>query len=482
MIQPHAVAMSPEEVDHLSIETNWSATEFAGVDLADRRLDQRLLLISAGFAAQPQAAIPQACEDWASTKGAYRFFENPKVGAARILAPHQQRTIERMSEHRLIFAVQDTTYLNYSHHPATGGLGFIGSIEDGQLGLIMHSTLALTSEGVPLGVISQDIWAREEPDAEMDAAARRKVRRESPIEAKESFKWLKAVQETAVLCPDGVDVVHVCDSEADIYEMFQQGEDLGAKMVVRASQDRAVLDSGRMRQELSQRPVSGYLKVEIPAQRGRAARTAQVEVRYGDMTLRPPYRATSCHTNLRPLSVSVVWVHEIDAPAGVKEPLEWLLVTNVPVRSFEDAVERVRWYRLRWHIEVFHKVLKSGCKVEDCRLDQADELIRYLTLKSVIAWRLFWMVQMNRAQPEMDCTVVLAEHEWQALYAAIHRTSVLPERVPTVRQVVRWIAQLGGFLGRKCDGEPGVTVVWRGWQRLHDLATLWLVIHGEPSA
>ena len=153
----------------------------------------------------------------------------------------------------------------------------------------------------------------------------------------------------------------------------------------------------------------------------------------------------------------------------------------MPVTSFLDAVERVRWYRLRWHIEVFHRVLKSGCKVEECRLDQAEELRRYLTLKSVIAWRLFWMIQIARVQPDAACTVVLADHEWQALYVAIHRTSHLPETVPTVRQVVRWIAQLGGFLGRPGDGEPGVTVVWRGWQRLHDLATMWLVLHGEPT-
>ena len=296
------------------------------------------------------------------------------------------------------------------------------------------------------------------------------------------MKWLKAVRETQRLCPQGVEVVHVCDSEADIYEMFQEVQDLGAKMVIRASQDRAVVESGRLRALLFQRPVSGYLEVEIPAQHHRPARTANVEVRYGEVTLRPPYRAPSCQAHLRPLSLSVVWAREIDAAADVEEPLEWLLVTNVPVRHFGDAVERMRWYRLRWQIEVFHKVLKSGCKVEECRLDRAEELIRYVTLKSVIAWRLLWMVQLNRIQPDTACTMVLAEHEWQALYAAIHRTSRLPTTLPTVRQVVRWIAQLGGFLGRKSDGEPGVTVVWRGWHRLHDLATMWLVVHGTPSA
>jgi hypothetical protein len=452
----------------------------AGVDLQDVRLNRRLVVVSTQFAAQPEASLPQACGDWAAVKAAYRLFENPKVVPAAILAPHQRHTCARMVGHARVFAVQDTCYLNYTAHPATQGLGLIGAEADGQVGLIMHSTLALTAQGVPLGLLTQAIWAREATLAG-DAATRRAHRRQQPMAAKESGKWLTAVQETMRLCPDGVDMVHVGDREADIYELFQTMQDLGAKMVVRASQDRAVGEGGRMRQVLVRRPVRGHLQVEVPAQRGRAARTATVEVRSGDLTLRPPYRAPSCQVRLRPLTVSAVWVREIDAPADVDAPLEWLLLTNVPVRNFAEAVERVRWYRLRWHIEVFHKVLKSGCQVEDCRLDQADELCRYLTLKSVIAWRLFWMGQIARAQPEADCTVVLAEPEWQALYTAMHRTSALPATTPTVRQVVRWIAQLGGFLGRKGDGEPGVTVLWRGWSRLHDLVTMWEVMHGDAS-
>jgi len=465
-----------------AIEPGGSAEEFARVDFQDQRLQTRFLLVSAQFAAQPQAQIQHACEDWASAKGAYRLFENPKVRAARMLAPHQQRTCARMAGHVRVFAVQDTCYLNYTPHPAPQGLGLIGSKADGQVGLIMHSTLAITVQGVPLGVLTQDIWAREEAAPEVDAVARRAQRRQRPIAAKESWKWLNAVQEIGKLGPDGVDVVHVCDREADLYAMLQTVQELGAKVVVRASQDRAVGDCGRMRQVLSQRPVSGYLKVEIPAQRGRTARTATVEIRSGDLTFRPPYRAPTCQAHLRPVTMSAVWVREIDAAAEMEKPLEWLLLTNGRVSRVEEAGERVRWYRLRWPIEVFHRVLKSGCPVEACRLDQADELMRDLTLKSVIAWRLFWMGQMNRAPPDAACTVVLSDHEWQALYAAIHRTSALPETGPTVRQVVRWIAHLGGFLGRKGDGEPGVTVLWRGWQRLHDLATMWLVVHGARSA
>ncbi len=259
---------------------------------------------------------------------------------------------------------------------------------------------------MPLGLLTLDIWAREPVDPALDTDARRPRRRQSPIETNESMKWLKAVRQSQRQCPDGGVLVHVCESEADIYEMFQEVQELGAKMVIRASQDRAVMESGRMRTLLFQRPVSGDLEGEIPKQQHRPARTAKVEGRYGDMTLRPPYRAPACQADFHPLSFSVIWAREIDAPSDVEEPLEWLFVPNVPVQHFHEAVERIRWYRLRWHIDVVHKILKSGCKGEECRLNAADELIRSVTVKRVIAWRLFWMVQLNRVQPDAVCTMV----------------------------------------------------------------------------
>ena len=202
-----------------------------------------------------------------------------------------------------------------------------------------------------------------------------------------------------------------------------------------------------------------------------------VSVRFCSVTLKPPWRPKSLEKDPLPaVTVYVFLTQEVDPPADVT-PLEWLLLTNVPVYSFEDAVERVKWYRCRWHIEVYFKVLKSGCKVEDCRLQTAERLKRYLTLSSVIAWRLYWLTHINRHYPNAPCITILTQYEWQALYATIHRSTVLPQEIPTVRQAVRWIAQLGGFLGRKRDGEPDVTVIWRGWQRLNDISATWLLLH-----
>jgi hypothetical protein len=449
------------------------------VQLGDRRLNHRLVEIAEKLSVQPTAPINQACDDWADTKAAYRLFDNEKVTPEKILSPHQRRTGERMAGYPVVLAVQDTTILNYSHHPQTTGLGPIGTEAQSLQGLVMHTTLALTPEGMPLGVLTQDIWARPEGKEKLSKEERRK----RPIEEKESYKWLVAMQQTVELVPEGVQVVTVCDREGDVYELFALAEGLETHLLVRAAQNRALMDTeeGKLWDRVAAQPIAGYLKIQVPARDNEPAREATVAVRFCSVTLKPPPRPQMPDRDpLPPITLDAILVQEIDPPAGVT-PLEWRLLTNVPVCTFEDAVERVRWYRTRWHIEVYHKVLKSGCKVEDCRLETADRLSRFLTLCSIIAWRLYWLTHINRHHPQEPCTTILAEHEWQALYATINRTTLIPHQPPTVHQAVRWIAQLGGFLGRKGDGEPGITVIWRGWQRLNDISATWLLLHPAPT-
>lgn len=455
--------------------SSWVMTELGAIDLGDKRLNRRLLETAAELAAQPTAPINQACEDWAATKASYRLFQNARVQAADILAPHQAQTQTRMSEHPLVLALQDTTYLDYTTHPQTSGLGPIGSPEQKLRGLVDHTTLVVTPTGLPLGVLSQDIWARD-PEPPVLTAYERSVR---PITEKESYKWLTALRETVQQTPPGVQVVSVCDREADVYELFVEAHTLSTGLLVRATQDRALQAAddaaAKVWAAVMTTPVQGYLQVHVPAHRDEPARDAQVTVQFCQVTLKPPWRLKRTNPEpLPPVTLSVILVKEVDPPAGVT-PLEWLLLTNVPVHTFAEAVTRVKWYRCRWHIEVYFKVLKSACHVEDCRLSTADRLLRFITLNTVIAWRLYWLTHINRHAPEAPCVLVLAEHEWHALYATIHRTAHLPAQPPTVGQVVRWIAQLGGFLARQGDGDPGITTIWRGWQRLHDISTTWLI-------
>jgi hypothetical protein len=458
---------------------SWCEEELSGVDLGDKRLEWRVIDIATKLAAQPTASINQACEDWADTKAAYRLLANEKVTAEKILGPSQQRTRERMKGYGLVLAVQDTTFLDYTRHTKTDGLGPIGTPQQNLKGLVMHSTLAFSPEGMPLGLLAQEIWARSGEEEQLTE----QERKSRPIEEKESYKWLKALEETVSLSPEGVQVVTICDREGDIYELFVEAQKAGTGLLVRAAQNRAVMDAktGLLWDTAASTAPVRHLKVQVPARVKEPAREAVVSVRFSSVTLKPPWRAKMPDKDpLLPVPLDAVLVQEVEPPAEAT-PLEWLLLTNAPVHTAEDAVERVQWYRQRWPIEVFHKVLKSGCKVEDCRLGKGERLIPYLALSSIIAWRLYWLTHINRHFPDAPCITVLAEHEWQALYATIHRTSTPPEQMPTVRQAVRWIAQLGGFLGRKGDGEPGPTVTWRGWQRLNDIAATWLLLHPSPG-
>jgi hypothetical protein len=456
----------------VSSEYQWCLDEFSGVELQDARLNDRCGELAVQLAMQPSLPLNQACEDWADAKAAYRFFDNDEVTPQRIQAPHHQRTVQRMMPHARVLAVQDTTFLNYTRHPKTEGLGPIGKKSQKQRGFGLHSTLAILPDGLPLGFLTQAVLTR--PDNE--PSHRPEECRLLPIEDKESYRWLQAFEQTLALAPAGVEVITVCDREADIYEMFAFAHTKNAPLLVRAASDRVLLDVEvrKLWPKVTGQPVVDYLTVQITGNNTRPARQATVSVRFVSATLKPPWRPNGL--KLPSITLSAILVREEDPPADVEDPIEWLLLTNTAVASFEEAQQVIGWYCCRWQIEVFHKVLKSGCRVEDCRLQTADRLHSFVALMSVIAWRLHWMTYINRCQPDLPCTAVLTDIEWEALYMRIHKSKRLPDEAPTVHQAVRWIAQLGGFLGRKSDGEPGVTAIWRGWQRLQDLAATWEIV------
>ncbi len=447
----------------------WSQQEFEMLDLGDKRLTQRLITVASALSTSPQSAIHAACEDWSATKAAYRLFDNEQVTAEKILSPHFQRTVERLSDHERVFAIQDTTYLDYTHHPLTEGLGPIGTKSQHIYGFVKHTTLVVTASGLPLGCLTDAVWVR-------DAPKRNRRKANTPLTEKESYKWIEALNQTQVHTPDGVEVISICDREADIYEFFIQAKD--TPFVIRAAHNRKVDDeTGQLRALVQSQPAAGEQLVKIPARGNQPARQATVSIHFTTTTLLPPYRHPALPPqDLPPVDVSVIWVTEVNPPVKAP-PLEWLLITNVNVNDFDQASQRIRWYSLRWQIEVYFKVLKSGVKVEHCRLQTKDRLLRYIALMSVIAWRLYWLTMYNRHAPDAECTSVLTDDEWKALYCITHKTTALPNKLPTVAQVTVWIAKLGGFLARKSDGVPGVTVIWRGWQRLNDISDAFTLLH-----
>jgi len=454
---------------------NWTAYELREISLGDKRLNWRLLDSAAKLAAKPSVSINQACEEWADTKATYRLFANEKTTMEQILAPHQQRTKERMSGHERILAIQDSSYLDYSHHPSKSGLGPIGTTQQGMLGLVMHSVLATTTSGLPLGVLHQRIWSRDETAKQTSSTVRRHI----PITEKESNKWLTALDETIQGQPPGPRLVTVGDSEADMFELFDHARQLETDLLIRAAQNRTVCapEVGLLWQVVEKQPIAGHLKVQVSPRNEQPAREATVAVRYTSLTLRPPQHL---RTLLKPLSLYAVFAQEIDPPATV-EPLSWLLLTTVPVGTFDNAVERIHWYCQRWQIEIWHKILKSGCRIEQIQLASAQRLMPLIALFSIIAWRLFWLTFLARTDPDAPASAILAPHELHALYTFIHKQPLPDSPPPTVHQATLWLARLGGFLARKRDGNPGVTVIWRGWQRLSDIAQAYLAFHPQKT-
>jgi hypothetical protein len=472
-----------EMSEQLKEEVSWAVEEFAQVDLSDERLERRCQKLADELSKQPTAPINQACEDWADSKAAYRFMDNEKVAPDKILSPHTQRTVERMTGHAVVLAIQDTTFLNYTHHPKTKGLGEIGAKRQNQRGFGLHTTLAVTPEGQPLGMLTQEYLERTIGEPAHTPNEVRKLL----IEEKESYRWLQAFQKTIELSPEGVQVVTVCDREADIYEMFVLAQEREASLLVRADNDRCLQDDdvNHLWAKIERQPIRGELSVQITGNDQRKERQATVFIRYCTVKLRPPWRPEQ--KKLPVVTLQAILVREENPPDNLAElgdhqPIEWLLLTNTPVTSFDEAAKVIGWYCCRWQIEVFHKIVKSGCGVEKSLLQTAERLQNYVTLMCVVAWRLHWLTYINRTEPDLPCTHILTTIEWQALYMRIHKTTKFPQTLPTVRQAIRWIAQLGGFLGRKSDGEPGITAIWRGWQRLQDLADTWyVVVNQQPQ-
>jgi hypothetical protein len=224
-------------------------------------------------------------------------------------------------------------------------------------------------------------------------------------------------------------------------------------------------------EKVNEQEVAGIQEVHVPRRGRRPARVARLEVRFAQITLKPPIRKPK----LQELTIWAVLAQEVDAPEDV-EPIEWMLLTTCQVTTFGEAIEKLAWYALRWGIEVYHRTLKSGCKIEERQLGHADRIEACLAIDMVVAWRIFHLTKLGRETPDMPCTVFFEEAEWKALNTYITRNPTTPERPPSLREAVRMVASLGGFLGRKSDGEPGTKSLWIGLQRLDDLTAMWKIV------
>ena len=426
--------------------------EFAGAALGDERLNQRLVKLATRFADKPTASIPGACEDWSETQAAYRFFEQSsdqkrQLGWQDILAPHMACTEARMRQHPVVLCLQDTTELDFNGQE-TAGLGPLS--HEAQRGMYLHPTYVVTPDREPLGVTDAWMWARE---AKGDDGQRPGIL--------ESRRWIEGYQRIAETAPEMPDtrLIYVADREADILELMQCAHHLGtpADWLIRSQHNRALPDGGKLWASVLAATPLGEIEFTMASRQGQAARDVRQQLWARPVSL-PDGRGGQ-------LSVTCLIAREINAPAGCK-PVEWRLLTNRVADGFAAAIELIDWYRCRWEIETFFHVLKNGCRVEALQLGNVAKLELALAVYLVVSWRLARLVKLGRTHPDLEASALFTETEWKGAY--ILAKKAIPKKPPTTRELVRQIAMLGGFLGRKGDGEPGVKTLWLGMQRLRD--------------
>ncbi len=477
---------------------SWVSDEMKTADLKDRRLNNRLSEVLSQLGEYPAASIPAACGGHAEMTAAYRLFDNERATFEAILQPHIDATRQRIVGHAVALLVQDTSEIDVTR-PEQQVVG-AGPMDGGtRRGAFLHPLHAFTPDGTPLGTVHALTWARDEAPPKC-ASLSRGQRAAIPIEEKESYRWVEVLRragEEAQRCPS-TQMVCVADSEADIYELLAEAttEPHRVDWIVRACQNRA------LQREKGQETAETYVREHVLSQpvlfthtiqvRGRKAkiscetrgrrqprqsRQAEMEVRAARVTLRPPRRTDR---ELPAVTVNVVLVREVDPPDN-DEAVEWLLLTSLPVEEMEHVRQVIQYYCVRWMIEVFFRVLKSGCRVEERRFEHIDRLLSCLAVYLIVAWRTLYVCRLGRGCPDVSCETVFEPAEWKSVWKVVHRT-VPPSVPPRLEDMVRLVAQLGGYVNQRHRDPPGPQTIWIGMQRMHDFALCWQLFGPDARA
>jgi hypothetical protein len=458
------------------------ARELEGINLGDERLDRRSKLLLEALAAHPQASINGACEGWADTQAAYRFFNNGAVTPEKILAPHRAATVDRMRQQPVALIVQDTTELDYTQHPPRDAQ-CLNRPE--RRGLYDHTHLALTPDQLCLGVVGCEQFART-PESLGQADQRSAL----PIEAKESLRWLTGYRlacQLAAECPD-TQIVSIADREADIYDIFveaQQHAGPRAEYIIRARVERCLTERDpaagaaaycKVRDEVRAAPLLGKRTIELAQTPQRAAREATLEVRALTVTIKPPH----ARSHLPAVTLQVVLAEEVGGPDD-GTAVSWLLLTSLPAATLAAALLVLDYYVARWLIEVYFRVFKTGCCVEEIQLETTARLQNCLAFYKIIAARVLYLTHLNRTAGQMSCAAVFAAEEWKSVWRVV-KQQPLPKQPPQLSEFMQLLTQLGGYNNRASEDPPGPQPLWIGIRRMLDFARAWLAFGPESGA
>jgi hypothetical protein len=447
---------------------SWAEAEFKTIDLGDARLNRRAIKIVETLGLAPGRTIPQAFQSWGSTKACYNFFSNGLISEKKLIAPHIKQTIERMKEYPVVLLPNDTSEIDYNLKNSMEGRERITNTKKG---LWLHSTIAVTPERTMLGIVDVNFWKRK-----LEINSQGSEQDKLPIENKESYRWLQSYRKSCELAKEMPDtqLISISDREGDIIEIFdevskQKDSGKAADIIVRSQYDRLLEGKKgkqeKLRQKLKEAPSVGEIEFVIASNEKRSGRKIKQKIKGINVSIKPSNKKVT-------VQINAIMAIEEDPPEG-EEALTWILMTSLPVNTFENVVQVLKYYLSRWEIETFFKVLKSGCKIEERQLQTTERMKALITIFMILAWRVMFTMMMGRVQGEMPCDVIFDEAEWKSVYKILNKKQALPEKAPTLGEFVKMIAVLGGYVNRKSEGPPGVKVIWKGMARMLDFALAW---------
>ncbi len=461
--------------------------ELKHVDFGDKRLNNRIDKVSDSLGKNPTFSIPAACGGWKDTKAAYNLLSNPKVSSQEMFKSHLHEIIKRSENEDILLCPQDTTELDYTTQKNNDTYEYLN--RETRKGLYLHTTLVVTPKRLCLGVMKMEIIKRSQLKSQM-TKEERKAHDFLPLEKKESYRWITSYKnacELAASLPDKK-VISMGDRECDFYDFYtiaKESIDEGnpyADWIVRGTWDRETetqdAQESTIIKEVKAEAVIATVEFMMPSRDGKPARLVQQEIKVKKVKVKPPKSKEL--EGAEPIFITAVLTSEIDTPDGC-DPVEWLLLTSIDVINAEDALNIVQWYLCRWDIEVYFKVLKSGCAIEKMQLKKAHQVENGLSIYMIIAWRIMYLTMLGRDCPDLPADAVFSDFEWKAVCMFTKKSKTI-NSPPRLNEMISMIASLGGFLGRKSDGDPGVKSMWIGMQRMHDVAAMFeLCREGEIS-
>lgn len=441
-------------------------TDFPELDLGDVRRNERFVYIVNNISSKPESSIPGQNCDWYETKATYEFYKNEEVSLIALKAAIASYGKNIVKEDQVLIA-HDFCQISYSNSSAEG-LGYLANVEG--KGIITYNSIAISNTGMPLSLVYQETFIRDKK-----YLGKAKKRKETLFEDKESYNWHKGITSVNTLLGKGKHKIHIADREADIYELFFCAYEDNTDLLIRAKHDRRLTDKSLLWSSVAGLPAASLTTISIPDTNWKKRVDIKVEIRFQEVVIMRPNTSKNkyenipmCAIELRQVSPQLEWQ---------EETLNWKLLTTLSIKTSEDALQCVRWYCYRWLIERFHYVLKSGTKIEELQLQKATSLQKAVHVYSIAAMRIMQLVYQARDTPEVSSELVLTKEQWMVLYVLIHERAPETDKPPTLGEAVKWIGRLGGHLGRKSDGPPGLKVVWKGYRRLCDATSIYTLVN-----